>query len=267
MQKYINFFRKAMKGGFSEKEKVSWSRMSKPAHIQEMGLVVINAPNPRREFSRSFLPKDNLISYRGERRDPLTGMSWENVNQGTYGTCGIVGAGIGYTNYWDNRNGTTTFKFFKENLPKFVTITNTVDGKGQSKGDFGLLEKAYAAFLQEHMGVRDGWGDAVNGEFPNHIIDRLYGGFSSIEQAPDYQSLTEAVVKPHLIASNFVEPGYGLIPNHAYRIYSIGVTSTVLKNPWGIDGRGAPLDGVNDGFITVPTRILSMDNWVLTVKA
>ena len=65
-------------------------------------------------------------------------------------------------------------------------------------------------------------------------------------------------------------PG-GLINSHMYTVYSVSwdasgnVNSITLRNPWGIDTDSAsgPLDGSNDGFVTVtPAQLYALQGRV-----
>ncbi len=224
--------------------------------LHQMTVAVFNSQTPQQTLDAIFRGKNPTgtdaptLSMNHLQPDELTGLTYINTHQGTYNTCTILAAGIGFSKYWTNPNRTTTFHFSNSGISEIITVTNHRPLTG-SAGFGGLLERAYAAYLQRTGRVRDSltaWEEATEGNYMDEAIEAFYGpsvtvnGLTPTNSVQIRQQLD--LGKPVLFAQ--YEGNDFVSPVHAYRVVGLG-SSLLVKDP-RVAGAGfldVPLDRIS----------------------
>lgn len=205
--------------------------------------------------------------------DSLTGLSFNNCFQGFYGSCTILSSALDNCRYWNNGNGTTTFRFFgKYDEPVFVTVKNE-RAVGGAAGFGGMVEIAYAKYLEKTGQVALGktpWQEATDGNFASDTLRAFRGGkayTSGTVELPLIEASLAAGKTVIMYTDAPTNEATQIVTTHAYRVVGITDQGIRMFNPWGTDfGKVAALDEANDGYVTVGLCTLKTQNWYVAVS-
>jgi len=190
-----------------------------------------------------------------------TGPVVGDVNQGDSGDCYFLSSlaafatekpGMLEQSAVDMGDGTYTVEYMSNNKPEFVRVSNDLPTNGNGSYTFArpgstgsiwaaIMEKAYAYFrsgANTYASISSGWmGDVYTALGVNN--DFFY--VNSLNQSSLYSRLSADLASGKAVTLGTFSSAPELVGGHAYTLISCsvnasGVTSYVVRNPWGISG-------------------------------
>jgi hypothetical protein len=190
-----------------------------------------------------------------------TGPVAGDVNQGDSGDCyflsslaafATVKPGLLEQSAVDMGDGTYTVQYENNNVPEFVRVSNDLPTTGSESyvyarpGSTGsiwaaIMEKAYAFFrsgANTYASISSGWmGDVYTALGVNNSFFYLNG----MSESALYNRLSADLASNKAITLGTFSNAPTLVSGHAYTLISCsiganGVTSYVVRNPWGVSG-------------------------------
>lgn len=192
------------------------------------------------------------------------GIHFNDIVQGNLGDCYFLSSIASVAQekpqfieqmFIDNKDGTFTVRFYKNNVADYVTVDRflPVDGSGKlvyaSKGRLAsdvnnelwvaLAEKAYAQINESGWILQDGTNSyaGIDGGFMSFPIQHITKLSTSVRDVAfiTRQELVDVVNSNKIVTAGFYEGGNGVVSDHAYTVTSYTQSSDSFSffNPWG----------------------------------
>lgn len=175
----------------------------------------------------------------------------QNPTQGFEGSCAIIAASFDNVKYAVNDDASWTFRFQRD---IYVTVSPERAITGAT-GEFGVLERAYATYL-DITGVKksgtSGWQEMSDGNGADPVIFALTGRIPVTADAwiPQESSAIDFDLQRGrtIIISNWAAKSGTIISGHAYRLVLGATGGYDAVNPWGYNP-------------TTPSATLHFSSW------
>ncbi len=216
-------------------------------------------------------PKDSGTTFKASGSLFGAGPSADDIRQGSTGDCYFLAslsefAGVNpavvQESAVDLGDGTYVVRFFKNNAPVYVRVSNDLPSGGFGGYKFAhpgasgslwapIMEKAFAYFrtgANTYASISSGWMGEVYTDFG---VKSSTVSLSGSEMA-FYSAMASKLSSGLAVTFGTSGSAPNLVRGHAYSLVSVsveaGVTHYVVRNPWG--SKGTAIES-NDGYSTL----------------